>query len=464
MKLVILGAGPAGMSLALDALDAYGRHLDVTVLEAEEAPGGMAGGFSREGLHFDYGSHRLHKAMGADMAAWLTGMHGIELLKRPRAGRIALGGRFVGFPLSPLDGLLHLPMGFKAGLVRDMLVIPWRRRPQAETFERLLRHGLGDTICERFYFPYARKIWGLEPDRIAAFQAHRRISSSQLGSLVRKTVWKLLPGGGGDFFYYPRRGFGSLAVAMQEEILRRGGRVLSSRRATGIESGGGMRVTCSSPGGAEVHTADLVCSTIPITDLVRMLAPPPLIRAAADSLRYRAMVLLYLVLDRDQFTPFDAHYTPDDSILFARMSEPGNYTVAGHSKRTGLCFEIPCSFGDTIWTASPDDLTRRIVHDLETLGLHMKDLVAAAFIRRLRHAYPLYEVDFERHLRRLTDFLDGISGVVTLGRQGLFLHDNVHHALIMGRSAAACLKPGGGWEDGSWKMHVAAFQKQVVED
>ena len=44
----------------------------------------------------------------------------------------------------------------------------------------MLERGLGPTICREFYFPYARKIWGLEPEQIAAIQAHKRVSAGSI--------------------------------------------------------------------------------------------------------------------------------------------------------------------------------------------------------------------------------------------------------------------------------------------
>ena len=48
-----------------------------------------------------------------------------------------------------------------------------------ESFASVLAENLGPTICEHFYFPYARKIWGVGPDRLSAIQARRRVSASR---------------------------------------------------------------------------------------------------------------------------------------------------------------------------------------------------------------------------------------------------------------------------------------------
>ncbi len=54
--------------------------------------------------------------------------------------------------------------------------------------------------------------------------------------------------------------------------------------------------------------------------------------------------------------------------------------------------------------------------------------------------------------------------VVTLGRQGLFVPDNTHHVLAMGRAAAQALRRDGTVDPARWQAARAAFRANVVED
>ena len=153
-ELAILGAGPAGIGAAFRA--ARAGH-DVVVLERSTGPGGAAGSFEVGGMRVDFGSHRLHPSIEPRILADLTELLGDELQRRPRRGRIRLGGRWIGFPLRTGDLLRSLPPAFALGAARDAAT-SWARRPRADTFEELLRAGLGPTLCRHFYFPYARKL------------------------------------------------------------------------------------------------------------------------------------------------------------------------------------------------------------------------------------------------------------------------------------------------------------------
>jgi len=57
-----------------------------------------------------------------------------------------------------------------------------------------------------------------------------------------------------------------------------------------------------------------------------------------------------------------------------------------------------------------------------------------------------------------------VEGLLTFGRQGLFAHDNTHHALFMAYSAADCLGPGGRFDRRRWQQYRQRFQGHVVED
>ena len=96
------------------------------VIERQPSVGGLAASFEFDGLYLDHGSHRLHPATDPEILADLRRLLGPDLLVRPRHGRIRLLGRYVRFPLSPLDLATRLPPSFVAGVGRDAIVKRFR--------------------------------------------------------------------------------------------------------------------------------------------------------------------------------------------------------------------------------------------------------------------------------------------------------------------------------------------------
>ncbi len=465
---VILGAGPAGVGAAYQLRRQ--QRARVTILEAQQVVGGNAGSFTLEGLRVDYGSHRLHPACEPEIMRDIRDFLGEDLLDRPRHGRIGLRGRWIHFPLKPLDLLLRLDPGFATSTLADMAAKPFRTSAAGDTFASVLWANLGPTICRDFYFPYAKKIWGRAPEELSGIQARRRVSAGSFGKLIRK-VFSAVPGlkpPGAGRFYYPRKGFGQISEAYAGAAVAAGAELRLGARVTRLAPRQGMPgwvVGTEGANGEASLEADHLWSTIPITALARAMPDTPAaVLEAAGKISYRAMLLVYLVLDVEQFTEYDAHYFPDPKITITRLSEPKNYSVASEPRgRTVLCAELPCDADDATWRLDDAALGRLVAEDLARAGVPLAKAPVAVAVRRLRQAYPIYLNGYEQPLGVLDEWSLRLPRVLSYGRQGLFAHDNTHHALFMAYAAAECLG-ADGFDERRWASYREVFKTHVVED
>lgn len=468
-RVTILGAGPAGIAAAY-ALS-KGRA-QVEVLERAPVAGGNATSFRIDGIWCDYGSHRFHPAADPEVLADVKRLLGPDLLLQPRHGRIRLGGRWIHFPLKLQNALVKLPPAFAASLIGDMALKKFRRKSTGpKSFSSVLLDGLGPTISENFYFPYVRKLWGLDPDKLAVTLAERRVSGSSVGKILGRMV-RMIPGLRGETtgrFFYPKRGFGQIPAAMMAAAEAQGAAFRFNADVLRIEREGNhvTAVVLKDGAGEARMSADQVFSTIPLTTVVRLMdpPPPPEVVAAAQAIRFRGMILVYLILGTDRFTEYDAHYFPELSIPISRMSEPKNYNSAeGPKDRTILCAELPCDPGEKWWDMSDAELGRHYCDWLGQLGLPVTVPVIRTETRRIAHAYPVYDLDYQRHFETVDGWLSSLEGFLSFGRQGLFAHDNTHHAFAMAYAAAGVLTPAGGIDRARWAAHRHAFESHRVED
>jgi protoporphyrinogen oxidase len=469
--LVVLGAGPAGLAAAWRAAR---KGLSVVVLERGDSVGGMAASFEVAGFRVDHGSHRLHPAIPQHLLGDLRRLLGDNLQARPRRGRVRVAGTWISFPLKPAEAARAMPGGMLARAAWEAVAAPGRSAHE-DTYADVLRAGLGPTLYDSLYGPYATKLWGLPGEQIDGDQARKRVAADTPWKVARRML-RVRSGGAsgpGHMFYYPRRGFGQIVEALADAAADAGADIRLGSTAQTIEPGEGD-VDEPGPGpGVRVDVLSQrsiqgrhVFSTVPIPVLAQIARPGPPLNAieAATRLQFRAMVLVYVVHYGGRWTPFDAHYLPDLATPIARISEPANYRISPDDPddRTVLCCEIPCSVGDEVWEASDDELAAIVEDGLARTGLPPVKL-GWVQVKRLRHVYPIYQVGYRDYLHGLDEWAGTVPGVTTFGRLGLFAHDNTHHALAMAYDAADALGPSG-FDERAWAQARERFAHHVVED
>jgi protoporphyrinogen oxidase len=457
VDLAVLGAGPAGLAAAWWAAE---RGLSVLVLERAATVGGLAGSFDVAGQRVDFGSHRLHPATPPELLALLRDRLGADLALRPRNGRLRLYGRWVGFPLRAGELARRLPRRALARIARDTALAPFRPR-RDDSFGSALASSLGPELYAELYAPYARKLWGLDAGRIDAEQARRRVTAGSPGAIARRLLTRDRTAQG-QAFWYPRRGFGQIAEALADAARDAGARIRLGAEVSTVDASGAVHLS----DGTTIHCGH-VASTVPLpllASLVRPQAPPSVVDAAAG-LRFRAMVLVYLVHGGGRWTPYDAHYLPGPRTPVTRISEPANYRDSPDDPRdrSVLCAEIPCTVGDPLWTMTDDALAALVCKGIRAVELPEVNLTGVT-IRRLPRVYPVYDRDYRARFEVLDGWVSTLDRITTFGRLGLFAHDNTHHALAMARAAVAAIGGDGQRDPAAWAAARAGFAAHVVED
>jgi protoporphyrinogen oxidase len=454
---VVLGAGPAGL-MAARKLAEQGRS--VVVLERAPAVGGMAGSFEIAGIRVDFGSHRLHRVLEPRLQSELDGLLGTDLQRRERRGRISLAGRWLKFPLRLGDVAKRLPKRLVAKIGIDTLMAPLRQ-PKGDDAGSVIEARLGPTVARTFYTPYLRKLWDSPLEDLSTELADRRVSARSGASIVKKAL-AARKGEGGAYYLYPRRGFGQISEAVADAAVADGAELRLGVEVTSVDLGElGAIVRLADGSAVETST---VLSSIPAPAIARLAGAPGDVLEAAGRLRHRAMVLAYLVLDADRLTAFDAHYFPELTTPVSRLSEPKNFRDADDPAGvTVVCAELACWEGDDIWTATEEELGRRVVDTLTPLGFAFPP-VREVQARRIPRCYPDYTGTYSTDLATVEAWAARQPRLITFGRQGLFAPDNTHHALLMGWDAAESLRSDGTVDRPRWTAARESYRSNVVED
>lgn len=439
-RYTILGAGLAGLSTGHNLLQG-GKH--VTILEKEDYVGGLAASFTQDGYTFDLGPHRFH-TRNQRVQKQVEEMLGDNAHWRDRLSRIFLLGRFFNYPLKATNIVIRLP---KLILIRsfwDYFVAQVQNKIRPipdDCFQNWILKRFGKTLYRLFFGTYTEKAWGMPCTQISADWASQRITLLNLGDAVKKTLFppKNVPRTMVSKFIYPKHGgVGYMSVRYAEEILKEPANAIHTGVTIERIRHDGEKVTAIDyvkDGKRETDYVEAVVSTIPLTVAIDLFDPPPPedVLLARRSLRFKAIVFVFLCLDRDKVTDDHWIYLPEQHLRVHRISEFPNFSEnCSPEGKTILCAEITCNYEDHIWSMDSDGLTDIAASDLASIGLIKKEEVVHSIIRRERFSYPLYDLTYREHVKKILGWMKGLQNFHASGRQGLFQYGNMDHSIAMG--------------------------------
>lgn len=186
----------------------------------------------------------------------------------------------------------------------------------------------------------------------------------------------------------------------------------------------------------DVHTTTVI-NTLPLTLTTRILAPPPPpeIRALADRIKYRHLVVCVFCLERAAFSPNASLYFPDASFPFTRLYEPKNRSPhMAPEGQTAIVLELPCYRDDAVWTLTTEALKTKVWQALR----HVEPTLSTSEIidyraYRLPFAYPVLEVGFEENVAQLVAYFEKFENLYLTGRSSLFRYLHIHDMFKAGR-------------------------------
>lgn len=440
MHHVVIGAGPAGLTIAWDLVQA---DEDVVVLEADPV---YVGGLSRtvefKGHRFDVGGHRFYTKSDHIDALWHEMLPG-EFVEVDRLSRIYYDGRFFPYPIELRPTLRTLGLRRSARIAASYLrarLLP--RRPEV-SFEDWIVNRFGRDLYRTFFKTYTEKVWGIPCEEISKdFAAQRIRGLTFLGAVGHglRRVRRLL---GGDEvktlierFTYPRLGPGQLWEAVRDQVVDRGGKVELDRQVVALDHRDGRLAAVETADGAR-YEGDVFYSTMALRDLVARLRPPPPAEVldAADRLRFRDFLTVAVVVDRPDVFPDTWIYVHDRATRVGRIQNYRNWSpdmVAGPDV-TCLGLEYFCNRDDDLWALADDELVALAGRELETLGLAAAADCLDGCVLRVRDAYPVYDATYLEHRRTIRAWLDAsLANLFPAGRGGLHNYNSQDHAMMTG--------------------------------
>lgn len=436
-RVVILGAGPAGLTAAYELSN---LGIPCVVLEQDAVVGGLARTVEHKGFRFDIGGHRFYTKVSLVQQIWRDVL-GDDLLVRKRLSRIYYKSRFFHYPLEPFDAFrgLGLIEAIRCGasFLRSRL---FPTLPECD-FETWVSNRFGRRLFETFFKSYTEKVWGMDCRKISAEWAAQRIQGLSLWSLLREAVYQRA---GKKIktlirdFEYPRLGPGMLWSRMREIVEQRGVPVILEAPVESIRwRAGGL---ASVEAGGKTYHGEQFVSSIPIRELIGKLDPPapPEILRAAEKLHYRDFILVALMVRGRDLFPDNWIYLHDPAIRAGRVQNYGNWSseMTPDPDSTCLGVEYFCNWSDEIWQAANGDLIALAKREMTQLGLVREQDVLEGAVVRMPKAYPVYDRGYQEGLAEVRRFLRNLPNLQLVGRNGMHRYNNQDHSMLTAILAA----------------------------
>ncbi len=466
MQIIILGAGPAGLTAGYEAGK---RGLHPIILEMDSEVGGISKTISHKGYLFDIGGHRFFTKYEEVQNLW-DEILGDEFLTRPRLSRIYYNNKFYAYPLKPLNALTNLGIFTSAHVVLSYLFAQLRPYKDVENFEQWVSNKFGRKLFDIFFKSYTEKVWGTPCSDIQADWAAQRIKGLSLGKAIMNSLGFLKRGQITtliDEFRYPRRGPGQMWNRAKELIEESRGSVRLNSRVVQIDLEGDRvaSVRVESDGRTEEVRGEQFLSTLPLRELVQILNPhaPDVVREAAEGLKYRDFFTVGLIIDKPDIIPDNWIYIHSPDVKVGRIQNFKNWSpdMVPDPTTTSLGLEYFCFDTDEIWNRDDRDLIALAAVEVEKLRFASREQVRDGIVIRSPKTYPVYDRGYAERVEVIRDYLSGITNLQTMGRNGLHRYNNQDHSML---SALYAVRNLLGEDLNVWDINIDEEYHEIKEE
>jgi protoporphyrinogen oxidase len=432
-KIIIIGAGPAGLTAAWEA-EKHG--VKTLILESDKKVGGISRTVEKNGWKFDIGGHRFFTKVDEVYQIWDEILDKDEFLLRPRMSRIYYNNKFYDYPLKAFNALFNLGIFEAIRCVASYVYVRLRPPKNQENFENWVAARFGWRLYNIFFKTYTEKVWGVPATEIGADWASQRIKNLSLGKAIINAVFRK---NSGEVittlineFKYPKFGPGMMWDKAYEVLEKKGHQILLNSRVAQISKDQDMYIITLSNG--KSYKSEFILSSMPLAHLPKTVEPNPeqIVKNAGENLKFRDFLSVAIVVDEKDAFPDNWIYIHDPNVNVGRVQNYGSWSpYMVKDNKTCLGLEYFVNKGDNLWEMKDSDLIKLGIEELKILKLIKTEESLEGYVVRMPKAYPVYDLNYSSNIEHISNWLtDQHPKIFPIGRNGMHRYNNQDHSMM----------------------------------
>lgn len=512
-KVIIIGAGPAGITAAYELLKNNKNEYDVTILEESNEIGGISRTVKYNENRMDIGGHRFFSKDEKIMNLWkeimpLQGENSFDdeklqikkpleiggpspekedevMLIRNRVSRIYYLKKFFDYPISmKIETFKNMGLArtIKAGFSYLKSVFIKRKENSLEDF---YINRFGKVLYSMFFEKYTKKLWGRHPREISADWGAQRVKGLSITAVIKDMFAKLFKKKNNknaevsliEQFWYPKYGPGQLWETLANKTQSLGAKILKGYNVTNIniQQGKIKSVTCNVEKGQETLEADIFISSMPLKDLILgMNDDNKNIKQIAKGLPYRDFITVGVYLNQlklknktkiktlGNIIPDNWIYVQEPNVKIGRIQIFNNwspYLVKDAQNKVWIGLEYFCNENDEYWNMDEKQFTDFAISELEKMNIIDKKDVLDTHVEKVKKAYPAY-FDTYSQIDKIIEYLNKFENLYCIGRNGQHRYNNMDHSMLTAIEAVGNIRNNIKDKSNIWNVNA---QKEYHE-